>query len=520
MAASVASSIQGGGARSEWVYVGSDGRLAYKATLAGDRIMDFSFAGYMGGGVALPDVPVVITLKPSGGKDDSALIQGAINRVSAMPMRGMFRGAVLLEPGTFNCSTTLNIAADGVVLRGSGCGPTGAISTINLTGRPHLAISVRKAGSSRSHREIESEPEDSGSSSRSGLRTLISDAYVPSGSSSFHVADAGHFAVGDWIEIRRPVTEKWVSFMQMDDLVRDGRQQTWIRTGGSIVAQRRIAAISESAITVDVPLSDSFDSRYLNPPGTSVGKIPPPSEVAQAGLESLHIQCEGQHFNHDQAHFNAIRMDGQDCWIRDLIADETMDSIGVNGRRITLEHVSVNRKTEHVGASKPAEFAPNGTQVLMDRCSVTADNVWFCATGAEISGPIVLLNCTFNGASEAESHQRWSTGILYDNCKALGGGITIRNRGSMGSGHGWTMGWGVIWNCQAKEYIVQNPPGAVNWEIGCSGVNNAAASPFGSAPILPGGMIDSYGRAVGPGSLYLAQLRERLGETALKKIGY
>jgi hypothetical protein len=482
--------------------------------------MDFSYAGYMGGGVALPGVPVAITIKPSGGKDDSALIQGAINKVSALTMHGKFRGAVLLGPGTFNCPTTLSVAADGVVLRGSGCGPTGAITTINLTGRPHLAISVRKAGSSRRQREIETEPDGNSSSPRTGLRTLISDAYAPSGSSSFHVADASHFAVGDWIEIRRPVTEKWVAFMQMDDLVRDGRPQTWIRTGGSIAAERRIAAISGSEITVDVPLSDSFDSRYLNPPGTSVGKIARPGEVAQVGLESFHIQCEGQHFNHDQAHFNAIRMDGQDCWVRDLISDETMDSIGVNGRRITLERVAVNRKAQHVGASKPAEFAPNGTQVLMDRCSVTADNVWFCATGAEVSGPIVLLNCTFNGASDAESHQRWSTGILYDNCKAPGGGITIRNRGSMGSGHGWTMGWGVIWNCQAKDYIVQNPPGAVNWEIGSSGVNNLAARPFAEGPKLPGGTIDSYEHAVEPGSLYLEQLRERLGEGAVRNTGY
>src|SRR5689334_16791583 len=53
-------------ARSQWVYTGPDGKLAYKITLAGDRIMDFSSAGYMGGGVALPDVPVKVTVKPSG----------------------------------------------------------------------------------------------------------------------------------------------------------------------------------------------------------------------------------------------------------------------------------------------------------------------------------------------------------------------------------------------------------------------------------------------------------------------
>ena len=46
-------------AKSVWVYPGKEGKLIYKTTPAGDKIMDFSHAGYMGGGVALPTVPVV-----------------------------------------------------------------------------------------------------------------------------------------------------------------------------------------------------------------------------------------------------------------------------------------------------------------------------------------------------------------------------------------------------------------------------------------------------------------------------
>jgi hypothetical protein len=41
-------------ATSEWVHPGPNGKLVYKTTPAGDKIMDFSTAGYMGGGVALP----------------------------------------------------------------------------------------------------------------------------------------------------------------------------------------------------------------------------------------------------------------------------------------------------------------------------------------------------------------------------------------------------------------------------------------------------------------------------------
>jgi hypothetical protein len=115
---------------------------------------------------------------------------------------------------------------------------------------------------------------------------------------------------------------------------------------------------------------------------------------------------------------------------------------------------------------------------------------------------------------------RWSTGLLVDNCTVPDGGIDFPNRGVAGSGHGWTMGWAVAWNCVAKFYTIQNPPGAVNWAIGCIGDRVRAARYFDSAPILPEGVFDSHNTPVALQSLYLAQLQERLGKNALENIGY
>jgi hypothetical protein len=215
-----------------------------------------------------------------------------------------------------------------------------------------------------------------------------------------------------------------------------------------------------------------------------------------------------------------MRISGQDCWARDVAIDETMNSVSVGGMRNTLLRVSVTRKALHEGSSRPAELAPNGSQILLDRCSVDAENVWFAATGGGQAGPMVLLNCKFKGDGRAESHQRWSTGMLYDNCEALEGGIDFRNRGSMGSGHGWSMGWGVAWNCKAKDFIIQSPPGAPNWMIGCVGESRREPRPFGDGPNLPEGVKDLHGEHVTPQSLYLAQLAERLGPQALENIGY
>jgi hypothetical protein len=488
---------------SEWVHRGPGGKLVYKTTPAGDRILDFSHAGYMGGGVAIPAVAVKRTVKSSG---DAAAIQAAIDEVSALPLEGGFRGAVLLAPGVYSCDRPISISASGVVLRGSGSEPGKKRTTLALTGKPHVAITVRAPGDERA--------------APAGPGSAITDAYVPSGATSFTVADGKGFSPGDAVVVRRPVTEAWVKFMQMDDMTRNGNHQTWIRPGSVLLTERTIKAVSGNKITLDVPLTDSLDARYLDPPGASLARVQPPARVTQVGIEQLHIESPPQEISHSQPHFSALRFHGEDSWVRDVVIDETMNSVAIGGKRITFQRVAVNRKAKHQGASKPAEFAPNGTQILLDRCSVSGDNVWFVATGGGQAGPVVILNSTFQGNARAESHQRWSTGILYDNCRAPAGGIELRNRGSMGSGHGWSMGWGVLWNCEAKDYIVQNPPGAVNWMIGSLGENKPSPRPFGSGPTLPEGVEDSPGKHVTPESLYLTQLAERLGPRALRNIGY
>ncbi len=508
-------------AQSEWVRIGAEGKLIYKRTEKGDRIMDFSTAGYMGGGVPLPAVPVKKTIVPSGSADDTELIQAAIDEVAALPLEGAFRGAVLLAPGVFTCAKTLSLSASGVVLRGSGSREGPNRTTIKMTGPKHAAIVVgnrrgRSGGQPPRSDEAVSAVDPRPTSLAS---TRVTDAYVPSGAQSFTVQNASGFAPGDTIEIRRPITAAWVEFMQMHDLVRDGKAQRWIRAE-TLPVERRIAAVAGNTITLEVALSDSIDARFFDPPGTVVAKIAPPSRVSQVGVEFLHIQSPPQAMNHTQSLYSALRISGEDCWARDLVIEETMDSVSLGGRRITLERVAVIRKALHEGASKPAEFAPNGDQVLLDRCSVEGDNIWFVATGAAKSGPIVLLNCTFAGNGRIEGHQRWTTGMLLDNCSAPGGGIDFKNRGSMGSGHGWGLAWAVAWNCVADSFVIQRPPGTHNWAIGCIGERRLLARPFAQEPLLPEGTIDSHGQPVMPHSLYLTQLQERLGAEAVAAIGY
>jgi hypothetical protein len=155
------------------------------------------------------------------------------------------------------------------------------------------------------------------------------------------VADTKSFAVGDMVAIRRPTTVAWIKFMGMDNLRRDGRPQTWIGQSRSGITQRIITAISGNRLTVDIPLADSYDATYLNPPGTIVTKIRPSSSVSQVGIEHLHIQCPPLEIAYGQAPYSAIRISGDDCWVKDVYCEETMNSTTLNGKRITMEQVVV-----------------------------------------------------------------------------------------------------------------------------------------------------------------------------------
>ena len=477
------------GQTSEWAKVGSGGRLQYRTTERGDRIMDFSYAGYGGGGVAIPNVPTVRTLKPEPG-DNSARIQAAIDAASAGG------GAVVLEPGIYQVERTLTIGASGVALRGSGPGEGG--TTIRLTGKPHRFLTIRGTGTWQA----------------AGNSMAITDAYVASGADSFHVNDAARFHVGDAVLVRRPVTEAWVHFMGMDTLVRDGKPQTWIKAGTFIRTDRTIRAIDTNRITLDVPLSDSIDSKYLNPPGATLVQYTFPGRISKAGVEHLRIEAPVLDVPISQGQYTAFQIEAaQDAWARDIAIQETQNGIviGSAAKRVTLDQVRIVHSASSTGSAAPADFSLSGTQILVSRCSVKGEGTWPVVTQATVTGPIVVLDFTADERGVAP-HQRWATGLLVDRLTFTGSterapGIAFSNRRTAGSGHGWDIGWAVAWNVRSAFLLVEQPPGAINWCIGCAGTFVAQAQGHGPAP-----------QEIS--SLYLAQLRERVGQAGLRAIGY
>jgi hypothetical protein len=497
-------------AQSHWVHSVPGGKLVYATTPMGDRIPDFSSAGYEGGGVALPDVPAKRAVSPSGG-DDTAAIQKAIDEVSALPLANGFRGAVKLAPGTFHCSQTLSITVSGVVLRGAGDdGSAGGGTTIQMTGAPHLALRI--AGRLQ-QKDL-------------GAETSITDGYVPAGASLIHVADAAKFHPGDMLLISKPVTASWIHFMGMDDLRRNGKPEHWV-SASHLDVRRHIAAVSGNAITLDVPLMDSFDEKFFDGAHAEVGKIELSGQVTQVGIEDLRFVAPRQSIALGQPEFSGLAIqDAADSWVRSVTFEETTNGVRINAgsERLTLFQCDIEQHVPVTSAAKPADFACNGSQILFDRCTGSGDNTFYFATQDREQGPVVVLHCRFLGNGHIQPHQRWSTGLLIDNCEVPGGGIDLMNRGEMGSGHGWPIGWAVVWNSTAKSFAMNTPPGSMIWSIGNRGDETNPPFPvFDGGPQRPAlapATIESAGTPVSPQSLYLAQLKARLGSTAVKNIGY
>ena len=375
----------------QWVAAGSNGKLEYKTTPKGDRIMDFSYAGYMGGGVAIPALTVKKEMAPSGG-DDTAAIQAAIGEVAALPLVNGFRGAVLLKPGTFHCSKEITITQDGAVLRGSGSGKDGTL--IEMTGEPHTAFIIEGA-------EV-SFPKETPANT-----FPITDAYAPAGTLTLSVKDAKGLAAGDAIRIRWARTAKWIHFMGMDDLVRKRKgqpdsPQTWMKEGTEITIHRSIRSIEGNRLTLDVPLTDAIDAQFLDKEPAVVIKTPAVKRLSQCGIEALQI-VSPPHKGTLIAGKNisvALKGDTEDCWVKDIVMRETLNNVQVWGgcRRITItEAHSYHNSTVEKGAGYPADISIRGSQVLVDRCSSHGLGGFYVATLNQAAMLNVVLNCTFEG---------------------------------------------------------------------------------------------------------------------------
>ena len=497
-------------------FVGSGPELKYLKTERGDQVCDFSYAGYGGGGVAFPISNNKKTVASVTG-DASDAIQSAINQVASMPLVDGVRGTVELAAGTYNCSKTLAIKTSGIIIKGAGSAAGG--TTIKLTGKPHIAIEIAREVSTGDGKESKKKAREAaaseGKSKGSSKPIKITDDYVPSGTFVINVQSVSGLKAGDTIEITREATKEWIHFMGMDNLMDAGKLETWMKEDRQITYVRKIKSIKGNQITVDIPLTDCIDTQLLNKSDilriiATVTKVEPQKKITKCGLENFRIDAPNPVGDwRDAQNIGVIINNAEDIWMKNVSMKNTFPDlqVGEDSSRVTIESL----KTEHPGEIKQSEKSNGyasyvrllGTQVLMNKCSLSGDNAFYVSTANTTSQLNVVLNSTFAGDGSIQPHMTWSTALLLDNCKLNQGAIIIRNRGKAGSGHGWTMGWSVVWNCSAKSITVEQPPGATNWCVGSSGkyeVEDKGKSPW----------LFMKGSSATPSSLYMAQLEARV----------
>eukprot|EP01117_Protostelium_nocturnum_P005751 TRINITY_DN2074_c0_g1_i1.p1 TRINITY_DN2074_c0_g1~~TRINITY_DN2074_c0_g1_i1.p1 ORF type:complete len:510 (+),score=172.80 TRINITY_DN2074_c0_g1_i1:175-1704(+) len=473
------------------------GKLTYKANDQGDKIMDYSSAGYKSGS-SLPSpssIPVVITLKPSGG-DDTSAIQNALKTAGGKELKNGFRGAVLLSAGSYKISKEISFSSSGVVLRGSG--PSTVLHS-------EIANAISMSGSGKMKME--------------GKEHKMVKGYYPFGSSTFSMQSADGLKAGDSVAVKSTITKKFIAHLGMDKLVRNGKNETWIKAGAVIITDRIIKKIQGNNITLDAAFPDSIRPELFD----SDSDVPTITKYTWAGrLENSGIE------NLAAVHPSKLNSNGFikvnqaiNCWVRELDLKDYQGGVVTTGdhtKFITVQNIRVVYTSNSNRPAPPAVLALQGTQILHIGSTIKGGNGFWplSALGTGCRGPVVHHNITINSGSAvmAVPHMRWSTGILYDNVKNPSGTVEIIYRGIMGSGHGWTMGWGVIWNSVARELSVQNPfnhndPSKKvlyhNWLVGSTGKNvpGPQVKSLSGTYDSPGSLVTS------PSSLYLAQVQAR-----------
>ncbi len=408
--------------------------------------IDFSYAGYAGGGVRTPAVPAVVSVRPTGG-DDTALLQDALDRVAALPQQtNGFRGAVLLQPGRYRVAGKLEMRSAGVVLRGSGN------PTIVATGKGRRTLLIIGGLS------------DPGT----GPPAAVTDETVPAGGLVLTLDNIAGLRSGDRVVVTRPSEAAWIKALNMTglrgtyanqrlDWAPGSRNLIWDRTVVSVDAARR-------QITLDAPISTALERRYGGGTVARVSSAP----AMHVGIEDLTLESEFDAANpRDEDHsWIAIALDRvEDVWVRGVVARHFAGSavrVGQRARRVTVADCRSEQPVSEPGGYRRQSFLVEGQQVLVYRCRSEQGMNDF-TTGMLAGGPNVFLDCTAAGAlGDSGSFESWASGVLYERVHIEGAGIRLSEDSTRSQGGGWTAANSAIWNSQGKELEAHGPEGAEN----------------------------------------------------------
>jgi hypothetical protein len=476
------------------------GRLVYASDAQGNRVPDFSFAGYHQGERAIPRVPDVERVTPGAG-DDTARIQAALDRVAARPLSAEgLRGAVALAPGLYDIAGTLYVRASGVVLRGAGAGADPTTSTILRApdDRPHQRDVIVLGAGDLNLRRLVAAP----SRAVTTPRVLVNQTEV-------EVDDATGLTVGDAVMLTRPSTRAWIAALNGG-----GGSTAWNPGEVDTAYLRQVAAIRGRRVTLDVPVYDTLDRTVSQ---STLARVDLRGVPRELGVESLRVDIQTAGGADENHALNAVRVQGvRDAWVRDVTGLHFVYAAVVveQAQRVTVQRCQGLDPVAQITGGRMYNFAADdyAQQVLFVDCAATNGRHHYVSNGTSSVSDVVFLRGRSMGAhASMEGHRRWTQALLYDSIvertPATDVVVGLYNRGDYGTFHGWAAVHSVLWRYElgGGTAVVQRPPLGQNYAVGVVG------SVTGNGPFAgPAGFIEAMRGGLAPTSLYEAQLCDRL----------
>lgn len=462
--------------------VKESGEIIYQQDSLGNRIPDFSYAGYRAGEEEIPFVPVKVTVAVRKG-DATAAIQSAIDYVGSLPADAHgFKGAILLERGIHLVAGSLKLDRSGVVLRG--CGP-GENGTVLLGGGKDRQTLIRIIGADDFREE---QPVD------------ITDNYVPVNALSFDIDNSSGFKPGDLVVVLRPSTKEWIRDIGMEDFGGETGWLGWKAGDQDIRWFRTVVSVKGNKIILDAPLTTALDKKYG---GGKLIRCEWPGRIRGIGIENMLLRSEYDLQNpKDEDHrWMAVTMENaEDAWVRQVNFEHFAGSavaVYETARRVTIEDCKSLDPVSEIGGQRRNTFFVSGGQTLVQRCYAEYGYHDF-AVGACAAGPNAFVQCeshlpyNYSGTTD-----NWASGILFDIVNVDGHALGFPNRGPEGRGAGWTGANSMLWQCSAARMDNFAPPGAMNWAYGAWSLFNGK------------GYWEDPNNHIQPRSLYYAQLQAR-----------
>ena len=536
----------------------------------GNRIPDFSYAGYKNGEASIPEFSPIVGIPIDLSEPSTNPVQNYSNIINAIDwvadsadVNNGVRGAIVLGAGVWEIPTGITLNVSGVVLRGAGKDST--ILKFTDDTPTSKGITVGTFGGQWAS-SILHEPNTQ--------RNITTDS-IPAGARSFKINNPSGYSAGDQIIMQSPCDEdsepNWFEVLESEyPNVNNGDTVDWSCSHASsgfyfdIQYKRTIESIVDSTITLKEPLytpivirRDGNGNITLQP--TIVKYDSTNAQIlTNVGIEDLTVDIEydnsisrnggcGQEF-YDENHADiAIFLKGvEDAWVRDV----TVKHFSVAGIHTRVASGVTIQDTEAIDPVSWATDAAQGGKrynydiggwsqfiLLRDNYANDARHAYMSNGGTSVNGIVFLNNVSEEAFLASEGHRHWSHGMLYDNhqevnprhgdpqyssCSNENIGLRIgHNYGNDGTvnpdttapNQGWATVNSVVWNAEMDDskILIHKPPTTQNFVIGyelsTTVTNSYANGPSFNSPVRP--YVDGLGATVTPQSLYLAQLSDR-----------